>query len=312
MEVEHNTVSEATISKIVRSLHNIMVNADISRINCKLCEEEFKSIESLVDHLCKVHEKVYHATDKRPSHGILGMDLSTDALKCHLCNQEFAFFKNLSVHMNDHYGTFVCYICGKKFLSEHRYKCHEFKAHANKVTKCKHCGEVFKTEPAMAYHVRKQHLKGRIKCLKCPETFALGQYIKRLNHMAEVHGIEKPKFRCDTCNKDYSNSGSLAAHKRYTHKRVGELRCEICGYITVHKTVMQKHMDFHNGVRNYECEFCKKRFGKPYTLKLHLKIHLNDKKFVCTLCDAAFIQKNSLKSHLKSRHPDSGIDVSKL
>lgn len=308
-ETEHRNVCDDTIIKIIKSSQEIITYVDISCIKCKLCDKKLESIDSLTQHLCKVHDKTFYDAAKK-TRGVLGFDMSTDLPKCHICDRQFSYFRNLKVHMNEHYGHLVCFVCGKKFMSKKRYESHVSAAHTeNERIECTLCDKILKTKAMLQYHLDKDHRKRTVKCLKCPKTFPYGQYMKRAHHMAEAHGIKRPVFKCETCDKEYQTVTSLNTHKRMIHKRTREFKCEICGYVTTDGSYFKKHLDMHRGVKKYECDICKKKLATPTSLRLHKRIHTNDKRFACSLCDAAFIQKHCLKNHLKSKHPDY-VDLS--
>lgn len=302
----HANITEDKISSTLKTPRDL-VKADLSEIACKICSETFKTLDNVIEHLVETHKKVYNTTLKmKPAHGILGFDLSSGELKCNVCQKEFRFFKNLSVHMNEHSTSSMCHVCGKKFISEHRLQTH-IMMHNRTHIFCKHCFKDFKTVAARNYHIRKEHNEAPYKCPECNESFT--QYHHRLKHLVEKHKLKKPEFKCDVCGRELASSGGLAAHKRYTHLKTVQYPCDICGKIFAYKWIWQRHMDVHTGVKKYECRFCSKKFAKPYTQQMHERIHLDDKRHVCAVCKAAFVQKCSLKNHAKVHHP-SVIDAS--
>lgn len=305
----HNDLTEKEICRSLKTPKNL-IKAEVSDIKCKVCGSTVKTIDNLIQHLVLNHNKLYHDTPRfKPSHGILGFDLTSEKFKCHVCKKEFRFFKNLSIHMNDHSANFVCHFCGKKFLSDHRLHAH-VKMHKETELECKFCDKMFRTTSARAYHVRKTHSKAVYACPECDEVFP--QYQKRLQHLVTAHNLKKPEYKCDICLKNYASSGGLSAHVQYSHLKNKEYPCHICGKNFGYKWTLKKHMTVHSGAKNFECKFCCKKFAELYTLKVHLRIHLNDKPYGCVVCKAAFVQKCSLKNHIRVHHADSGIDLKKL
>lgn len=303
----HTNISEYEINASLKTPRDL-IKADLSEISCRLCSENFKNIDSAIDHLVELHKKIYHQNLRmKPPHGILGFDLSSEQLKCNVCHKQFRFFKNLSVHMNEHSTSFMCHVCGKKFISDHRLQTH-IMMHKRTNIFCKHCNKDFKTVAARNYHIRKEHNEAPYKCPECAESFT--QYHHRLKHLVEHHKLKKPEFKCDICGRELASSGGLAAHKRYSHLKTVQYPCDTCGKVFAYKWIWQRHMDVHTGAKNFECKFCNKKFAKSYSLQMHERIHMNDKRYVCSLCKAAFIQKCSLKNHTKVHHPEA--DLSKL
>ncbi|XP_063837134.1 gastrula zinc finger protein XlCGF8.2DB-like [Ostrinia nubilalis] len=303
----HRNITEEEINVSLKTPRDL-IKADLSEISCTLCGENFKNIDSVIEHLVEVHKKIYHQNLRmKPPHGILGFDLSSEQLKCSVCQKQFRFFKNLSVHMNEHSTCFMCHVCGKKFISDHRLQTH-IMMHKRTNIFCKHCNKDFKTVAARNYHIRKEHNEAPYKCPECSESFT--QYHHRLKHLVERHKVKKPEFKCDICGRELASSGGLAAHKRYSHLKTVQYPCEICGKVFAYKWIWQRHMDVHTGAKNFECKFCNKKFAKSYSQQMHERIHMNDKRYVCGICKAAFIQKCSLKNHTKVHHPEA--DLSKL
>lgn len=304
----HRNITEHEIQSTLKTPRDL-VKADISEISCKICFEKFESLENVIEHLVESHKKIYHQNLKlKPAHGILGFDLSSDELKCIVCQKDFRFFKNLSVHMYEHSTSSMCHVCGKKIASEHRLQTHLL-MHKRTHIYCKHCFKDFPTVAARNYHIRKEHNDASYKCPECKESFT--QYEHRLKHLVEQHELKKPEFKCDVRNRELASSGGLAAHKRSSYLKTKQYTCEICGKVFAYKGIWQRHMDVHTGVKRYECKFCGKKFANSYSLQTHERIHLDDKRHVCTVCKAAFVQKCSLKNHAKVHHPTVDVAVEK-
>ncbi|XP_031766485.1 zinc finger protein 540-like isoform X2 [Galleria mellonella] len=301
----HNDLEEDEITACLKTPKDL-VKADINDLICKLCKDKFLTIDNFVEHLTGIHNKVYYSLSRvNPSHGILAFDLSSENLKCLMCSKEFRFFKNLSMHMNEHSTNFMCHRCGKNFVSDHRLQTHVI-MHNKKNINCKHCNKSFKTVSARNYHIKKVHSEVKYKCSECSQTFE--QYYQRLRHLVDSHDMKKPKFKCHICEKELATSGGLAAHIRYSHLKTTQYTCELCGKLFVYKWIWQRHMAVHSGAKNFECKVCNKKFAKSYTLQMHTRIHMNDKRFSCDVCKTAFIQKCSLKNHFKVHHPETTIE----
>ena len=79
-----------------------------------------------------------------------------------------------------------------------------------------------------------------------------------------VHQKEKQKFyhKCNICEKDFTEAGSLRKHILVVHE----------------------------GKRNFKCDICGKAYGEARHLKNH-KLNVHDgAKFKCDQCDKSFFQ----------------------
>jgi KRAB domain-containing zinc finger protein len=76
-----------------------------------------------------------------------------------------------------------------------------------------------------------------------------------------THTRDKP-YKCDICNKIFSESHKLTQHKISAHKRN----------------------------ESFECGICKKTFTKRQSLKRHWRSHLRDGLLLCHTCGKEIIQ----------------------
>ena len=76
-----------------------------------------------------------------------------------------------------------------------------------------------------------------------------------------MHTRDKP-YKCDICNKRFSESHKLTQHKISAHKRN----------------------------KSFECDVCKKTFTKRQSFKRHWRSHLRDSLLLCHTCGKEIIQ----------------------
>lgn len=104
------------------------------------------------------------------------------------------------------------------------------------------------------------------------------------------------------------------------HLNERNIVCEVCGFKTVNKPKMTRHMKSHTGERNYEvndlgdlnfshdfnifnlfqCSICGKRFLYSYNVTAHIKhVHYhekrpttNEEKLTCTVCGKVKLHQN--------------------
>ena len=92
-------------------------------------------------------------------------------------------------------------------------------------------------------------------------------------NMLAAAGEKEKKFRCDYCDKSFTQSNNLDSHRR-THTKEKPFKC------------------FH-------CDQC---FSQRWSLTRHLRIHTGEKPFKCAFCDASFRIKGEKTEHEKSLH----------
>ncbi|XP_026314367.1 zinc finger protein 675-like isoform X2 [Hyposmocoma kahamanoa] len=243
--INHSNLTEKDIMLSLKQPKSL-INADVSEIKCQLCDKNIKNIEELVGHFVTAHKKVYFESDRlRPSHGILGFDLSTDKYKCAICKSEFDFFKCLTSHMNVHSNDFICPSCGKSFVSDVRLQGHVMRSHniTDDDRTCKICIKTFSTRGRKDYHMKTVHTNSKLKCSECDETFS--NRMLRLKHLAEIHKFEMPKYECNVCMKEFASRGCLLTHTKSIHLKDKAYTCEICNKSYFRRSVWKRHLKGH-------------------------------------------------------------------
>ena len=86
-----------------------------------------------------------------------------------------------------------------------------------------------------------------------------------------MHTRDKP-YKCDICNKRFSESHKLTQHKISAHKRN----------------------------KSFECDVCKKTFTKRQSFKRHWRSHLRDSLLLCHTCGKEIIQGQGHANEIRS------------
>lgn len=223
--------------------------------------------------------------------------LDKSASTCDRCMETFSSHRELVSHAPTHFPNFLCSICGKAFLFLYNLKNH-LTIHATDKVTCEICN--VKLIPRyMLKHMKKHNGQtDNMTCPHCPERFAA--YGVKLQHLLEVHDIQRKRYQCKMCPKNYSLPHHRAAHVRKHHLQERNHVCTECGKAFFTSTWLKEHILRHRGDRRFQCEICMKTFYKKYDLTKHISTHTDVKENVCSLCDKSFPNKCILKAHIKT------------
>ncbi|XP_041968192.1 zinc finger protein 260-like isoform X2 [Aricia agestis] len=276
-----------------------MLKVELTRIDCRLCEQKIDTLEQFKRHISDVHAKNYYFNHRD---SVLPFKFTKAVVKCALCDAVFPYFHALNKHMNQHFSNYVCEQCGMGFVDRGRFVMHQQK-HETTEYPCPTCGKVFKAVYNRDLHVDRVHnKKGRVYCPKC--DVMLMSYPQKLKHLVEVHGEAPLSFPCGVCDMTFDTRRNVTLHKRKVHLKDYRYECQTCGQRFFTRFALTNHMPTHTGERNFSCKICGKSYPRLKTLKYHIRIHTNDRRYRCHVCGQAFIQNCSLKGHMKSQHPE--------
>lgn len=156
---------------------------------------------------------------------------------------------------------YKCEFCGKKdFTSRSRIKTHRLIHTSERNFMCQECGSSFKTMNCLKNHSR-LHNNIFYYCDLCMARFK-GKHELRC-HMDAVHLGKKDQLVveficvatfyqaftfsvCQICGKAFSRDKTLRQHLMY-HQNERNIVCEVCGFKTVNKPKMTRHMKSHTG-----------------------------------------------------------------
>ena len=77
-------------------------------------------------------------------------------------------------------------------------------------------------------------------------------------------------FKCDICNKDFSEARNLRDHHTIFHEWDQNLECDLCDFVLDEESTYTHFNNVHEGVKPYKCNVCYEAFIDVETIKLHL------------------------------------------
>lgn len=215
-----------------------------------------------------------------------------------------------------------CHDCGEMFKSKCKLRVHWKKTHMSKSFVCPICRRLFKTAKAYNKHINTKggpcaefesgisvHIEGEgvnrvFHCSQCDYKSKRMLHIR--THLVTHSG--QRLYRCELCNKAYSQKGTLKTHKEGVHlKGVSALGCHICGKTFHGRTRLYKHLKTHSD-ESYECDICKKLIKGKKALKTHMQRHSGIKSYTCEQCAASFYTAAELCNH-KRKHSVKVLSV---
>ncbi|GBO24464.1 Histone-lysine N-methyltransferase PRDM9 [Araneus ventricosus] len=144
----------------------------------------------------------------------------------------------------------------------------------------------------ISMHVRRDLEKRKFSCDLCDKEFDFK--IQFDNHYRR-HTSETP-FVCDVCKKGFTRKGDLVRHFR-THTGEKPFVCDLCKKGFTRKEVLNNHYRTHTGEKPFVCDVCKKGFTQKVDLVRHYRTHTGEKIFVCDICKRRFTWKYQLETH---------------
>lgn len=151
----------------------------------------------------------------------------------------------------------------------------------------------------------RQCIKRNLICEICNKQMSNSKSLAR--HKYSLHDIQVGDtgglFICSHCGETFSKKWKLNMHERQHEDRKLEVNCHICGKVMRGAMALKKHVSMvHETKPQFQCDFCNKSFKRKETLNVHRRIHTGEKPFPCARCDYASETKGNLKAHMWRKH----------
>ncbi|XP_041968392.1 zinc finger protein 37-like isoform X14 [Aricia agestis] len=186
---------------------------DITDLKCNICNIPIASITDLKTHLSEEHLTNFNPNS---GDGVMPFVLTKKEFHCLNCGVLCESFMKLLVHMNKHYQSFVCHVCGKGYATKHKLVAHQ-RSHESGEVHCTRCDKVFPNGAVKNRHVAVAHgPKKRYRCPLCGVPFESCH--SRLVHLAKEHN-QKSEYKCSLCPSVFTSGSSRYAHIRKVHNR---------------------------------------------------------------------------------------------
>jgi len=141
--------------------------------------------------------------------------------------------------------------------------------------------------------------------LVCPICkVAFGSSFSRNKHLRFDHDTG-PYYDCMWCEKICFTSHDLKVHINYYHLDIKEYKCDICNKNFSNRRNLFRHIKDIHDIRKafYVCSFCSHSVATLQQLEKHKKeTHFNPKNHYCNYCNFGSKYSQCLKRHIVRKH----------
>ncbi|XP_055630985.1 zinc finger protein 91-like [Toxorhynchites rutilus septentrionalis] len=283
-------------------------NVESLNIHCDKCNKYFNSIRTLNTHVRAHHLDVAAV-----------LPLSTEAVIPADVNMESTSHKAIVPHTEQ---------CLTKYTTSHNdsnissvprkaLKSAEEVAKEDELIRqfctliCEKCEFVGENYYQLEKHYKTDHnTRGYAVC--CGRKFCKK---RRLFEHCQRH-INPDMFRCELCNKSFTESDGLEKHNKWVHTPDSEkpFKCEICDAAFYKDYLLRNHMKYHISMEQkiFNCKDCDKSFGTAVLLRAHQQnIHGAASNWVCDICAKGFVHKSLLETHRLSHSEEGAASLKK-
>lgn len=230
--------------------------------------------------------------------------------QCNDCPSTYSQKSDLNYHKTMIHGRRLCRKCSMEFDSDEALMEHKNSHATSSLSKpkaakpaekeCPDCGKMLQTTGGLFTH-RKMHLeKPKFRCEICAKEFF--QKVNLLNH-EKTHNIQNRNYNCSQCDKSFFEKSHLLRHQNF-HSESRDYQCNQCLKFYKTERCLKVHKQVHSDPQNrpFKCEVCQKGFLSSSKLKQHANIHTNSRPYLCKHCPRDFTNYPNLLKHTIRRH----------
>ena len=148
----------------------------------------------------------------------------------------------------------------------------------------------------------------------------------RRKHEKQIHDKEDREYKCEYCDKSFTNKSALDYHTNKHKSEPSKETCDICGSQFLAKTHLKEHKAIVHGQNggsqtNFECSYCSKTFQMKKSLNRHEREkHMETNKnshftedissiddIKCVGCEKNFKRREHMERHMKSVHAEKKL-----
>jgi KRAB domain-containing zinc finger protein len=174
----------------------------------------------------------------------MSVHLKRRDFKCDHCDKAFGQKQHLNMHINSIHKKikkFWCDLCDYSSYQRVHMEQHSNIVHLKKKEfKCDHCDKAYSQKRHLADHVNSIHTKLiSYSCELCNYISYAKSDLRK--HSILKHSPKTVQFKCDHCDKAYTQKKHLADHVNSIHTKLISYSCELCNYISYDKSDLRKH-----------------------------------------------------------------------
>ena len=144
----------------------------------------------------------------------------------------------------------------------------------------------------------------KYKCDTCEKDFTAKSSLNK--HKIDYHSDEANKVhKCELCDKEFATGSTLKDHNKKIHQPIKKWHfCDQCDFKAKDKWHLNSHRDTHDKSIFFKCDLCEVTLTTKWKLASHkLKIHSeNRERLNCDHCDYTCVEKSSLQCHVNAKH----------